>query len=114
MLPLAVAVFKLHTAIQWPITALVVAKIYGIDFGWESIAIFAAASVPLSLGSPGIPMGGFLIQGPLYVAVGLPIEGLGILMAVVTIPDMFKTTGNVTADMAVAAVVSPRLTTRGG
>jgi Na+/H+-dicarboxylate symporter len=66
----------------------------------------AAGAVVLNASSPGIPSGGLLIQAPLYAAVGLPVEGLGILIAVDTVPDSFKTPFNVTADLAVAAVLN--------
>jgi Na+/H+-dicarboxylate symporter len=74
--------------------------------------------VVLSLSTPGIPSGGMLLQAPLYVTIGLPVEAIGILIALDTLPDMFKTLLNVTSDMAVAVlapeqqstVVSPRST----
>ena len=42
----------------------------------------------------------------MFSAVGLPIEGVGILLAVDTIPDMFQTVNNVTADMAATTIVT--------
>ena len=42
----------------------------------------------------------------MFLAVGLPIEGVGILLAVDTIPDMFQTVNNVTADMAATTIVA--------
>ncbi len=62
----------------------------------------------MSFYSPGIPSGGLLLMAPLYMAAGLPVEGLAILIAVDMIPDMFKTVLNVTADMTVATVVARR------
>ena len=49
-----------------------------------------------------------LLQAPLYVAIGLPVEAIGILIALDTLPDMFKTVFNVTADMAVAVLAPDR------
>ena len=45
---------------------------------------------------PGIPGGSIIAMVPVLAAVNLPIEGIGILLAVDTIPDMFRTTANVT------------------
>jgi Na+/H+-dicarboxylate symporter len=45
-------------------------------------------------------------MAPIYVAFNLPIEGIGLLIALDLIPDMFITTANVTADMTVAAVLA--------
>ena len=43
---------------------------------------------------------------PLFVAIGLPVEGIGILIAVDAIPDTFSTVLNVTGDLAAAALVA--------
>ncbi|MBL8984296.1 MAG: cation:dicarboxylase symporter family transporter, partial [Gemmatimonadetes bacterium] len=43
---------------------------------------------------------------PAMVAAGVPVEGMGILLAVDTVPDMFRTTANVTGDMAAAVVIA--------
>ena len=51
--------------------------------------------------------GGMLLQVPLYASIGLPVEGIGIMIALDTLPDMFKTLFNVTADMLVAVMTVP-------
>jgi len=43
---------------------------------------------------------------PLYTSLGLPIEGIGILIALDAFPDIFKTVSNVTADMAAATILA--------
>ena len=104
VLPLGVSVFKLTSALYWVVGALFIGTLYGISLPMSSIALVAASSVVLSFSTPGIPSGGMLLQAPLYAAIGLPIEGIGIMIALDTIPDMFKTVLNVTADMAVAVM----------
>ena len=106
VLPFAVSIFKLTSPVYWMIGALFVAELYGMQLGAAQIATIAAGAVVLNASSPGIPSGGLLIQAPLYAAVGLPVEGLGILIAVDTVPDSFKTPFNVTANLAVAAVLN--------
>jgi proton glutamate symport protein len=110
VVPLLVSTYKLSAAINWTLGALFIAHLYGITLGATQIAMFAAGSVVLSTSSPGIPSGGLLIQAPLFAAVGLPVEGIGILIAIDTIPDMIKTALNVTADLGVATILgrSPR------
>jgi Na+/H+-dicarboxylate symporter len=107
VLPLGVSVFKLTAAIWGVVGALFVAKLYGLPLAPSALALVAATSVALSFSTPGIPSGGLLLQLPLYVAVGLPVEGVGILIALDTIPDMFKTLLNVTSDMVVAVMTVP-------
>ncbi len=109
VLPLGASVFKLTSAIYWVVGALFIAKLYGIVLPTASVALVAASSVVLSFSTPGIPSGGMLLQVPLYTAIGLPVEGIGIMIALDTLPDMFKTLLNVTADMVVAVMTSPRV-----
>jgi Na+/H+-dicarboxylate symporter len=112
VVPLLVSTYKLSAAINWTLGALFVGHLYGISLGPAQIAMFAAGSVILSTSVPGIPSGGLLIQAPLFVAAGLPVEGIGILIAIDTVPDMIKTAFNVTADLGVATILgrSPRNT----
>jgi Na+/H+-dicarboxylate symporter len=53
-----------------------------------------------------VPRGAFLLLTPLFLAIGLPPEGIGILIAVDALPDMFATVVNATADLAAAAIVA--------
>jgi Na+/H+-dicarboxylate symporter len=106
VLPLGASIFKLNSPITWPLGAVLIAQLYGVDFSGAKLIIFAVGSVMLSLTTPGIPSGGFFVQAPLYIAVGLPPEGLGILIAIDFVVDLFKTTLNVTSYATVALVVS--------
>ncbi|HEX9564753.1 MAG TPA: dicarboxylate/amino acid:cation symporter [Gemmatimonadaceae bacterium] len=106
VLPLSASIFKPNSPITWPLGAVLVSQLYGVEFGGTNLAIFAIGSVILSLTTPGIPSGGFFVQAPLYIAVGLPPEGLGILIAVDFIPDLFKTTLNLTSYATTALLVS--------
>ena len=106
VLPLCASIFKPNSPITWPLGAVLVAQLYGVDLSGTNLIIFGIGSVILSLTTPGIPSGGFFVQAPLYIAVGLPPEGLGILIAVDFIPDLFKTTLNLTSYASTALLVS--------
>jgi Na+/H+-dicarboxylate symporter len=108
VLPLAVSVFKINTPIIWLTGACFVAQLYGASLGAADIALIVTAAVLLSFGAPGIPLGGLLLLAPVLASAHLPVEGLGILLAVDLIPDTFKTIANVTGDMAVATILSRR------
>jgi proton glutamate symport protein len=56
----------------------------------------------LSFFSPRIRSGGLFVIAPICQAFGLPLEGIGVLIALDLVPDMFLTTANVTGNMAVA------------
>ena len=106
VLPIAVSVFKYASPIARIGGTYFIARLYGIELGPVEIAAIAAAIGLLSFYSPGIPSGGLLIMTPLYVSLNLPVEGIGILIAIDQIIDMFITPANVTADMAVASILS--------
>ena len=104
-LPVAVALFKFASPIGRMTGTFFVAQLYGVDLGVVQIAAITGAIAALSFYSPGIPSGGLFILTPIYVALNLPVEGVGLLIALDLIPDMFITTGNVTADMTVVAIL---------
>ncbi len=106
VLPVAVSIFKFSSPIARIAGTLFVARLYGIELGVPEIAAIAGAIGLLSFYSPGIPSGGLFIMTPVYMSLGLPVEGIGLLIAVDLIPDMFITAANVTADMTAAALVA--------
>ena len=108
VLPLAVAVFKPAASVAWIVGVLFVGRVYGVPVGARELAIVAVASVLLSFAAPGVPRGAWLLLTPLFTAVGLPAEGIGVLIAVDLIPDMCATVVNVTGDVAAAALVGRR------
>jgi Na+/H+-dicarboxylate symporter len=105
VLPIAVSIFKYGTPIARLAATCFVARLYGVDLGVAQIAGLAAAITLVSFYTPGIPSGSLFILAPLYEAFGIPVEGIGLILAVDLVPDMFLTTANVTADMAVAALL---------
>lgn len=108
VLPLAVSVFKPAAGVAWVTGALFVGRVYGIDVDARALGIIAAAAIFLSFAPPGVPRGAFLLLTPLFVAIGLPPEGIGVLIAVDLLPDMCATVVNVTADVAATAIVARR------
>ncbi|MFN8665830.1 MAG: dicarboxylate/amino acid:cation symporter [Gemmatimonadaceae bacterium] len=105
VLPLAVSTFRLNLAVSWIVGGLFIARLYGVPFGLASLATFYVAAVLMSFSVPGIPSGSLFIIAPLFPTVGLPVEGVGILIALDAVPDIFKTTLNVTGHMTVASVL---------
>ena len=108
VLPMAVSLFRITSPIQYLGAASFVAWIYGIDVSAAHIAAAAALAVVISLGSVGLPgqVSFMATTMPVTSAMGLPLEPLGLLLAVDTIPDVFATVGNVSADLTASSVVS--------
>lgn len=105
-LPLAVSVFKIAGPVSWTVGALFVGWFYGIPLHAPQLATVAFAAVFLAFGAPGIPRGAFIMLAPLFLAIGLPVEGIGILIAVDALPDTFATVLNVTGDLVAATLVN--------
>ncbi|MGQ0767191.1 MAG: dicarboxylate/amino acid:cation symporter [Gemmatimonadota bacterium] len=106
VLPLAVSIFKPAAAPAWICGALFVGRFYGIDVTGGDVLLIAAASVLVSFAAPGVPRGAFLLLTPLFLAIGLPAEGIGVLIALDAIPDVFATVVNVTGDISATAIVA--------
>jgi len=107
-LPLSASVFRLGGAIALPAGVLFIARLYGVDLGPSQLVTVGVSSILLTFSVPGIPGGSILIMAPILLAVGVPVEGIGILLGVDTIPDMFRTTTNVTGHMAAATLLGGR------
>lgn len=106
VLPLAVSTFKIAAPVSWTIGALFVGRFYGVELHARELAIIAFATVFLAFAVPGVPRGAFLMLTPLFTAIGLPVEGIGILIAIDAIPDLFATVLNVTGDLTAAVLVT--------
>jgi proton glutamate symport protein len=106
VLPLAVSTFKLAAPVSWTVGALFIGWFYGVPLHARELATIAFAAVFLSFAVPGVPRGAFIMLAPLFLAIGLPAEGIGILIAVDAIPDTFATILNVTGDLVAAVLVA--------
>lgn len=108
MLPLGAAMFKLAAPSTWTAGAMFIAWFYNVPMQAPELFTIALASVFLGFASPGIPRGGFIMLTPLLLAVGLPVEGVGILIAVDAIPDTIATVLNVTGNLVATVLVAHR------
>lgn len=106
LFPLAVTLFRAGAAIAQVIGALFVAKLYGVALGPAQYAAIATTTIVTTLSVPGIPGGSIIMMVPVLLAAGLPAEGVGLLLGVDTIPDMFRTTLNVTGNVAAAVILA--------
>ncbi len=106
VLPIAASLFKFGSPIGRIAGTYFIARLYGIELGPAELTVVAMAIGLFSFYSPGIPSGGLLIMAPVFISLGLPVEGIGILIAIDLIVDMFLTAANVTASVTAAALLS--------
>jgi proton glutamate symport protein len=105
-IPLAVTVFRVSTPLGWPVSALFLAELYGVQISTAQLASLVATSILISYSVPPIPSGSLFLIAPVLVGMGIPAEGAGILIAVDAIPDLFKTTVNATSHVTAATVLA--------
>ena len=105
-LPLAASMYRVGAVIGQIGGVLFLARLYGYDLAPAQLITIAVTAVLTSFSVPGVPGGSILVMVPVLLAAGLPAEGVGILLGVDTIPDMFRTTTNVTGHMAAATILA--------
>lgn len=107
ILPLSASVFKLSTVTAEPVRYLFLAQLFGLELTSLQTASFLLTLVILSFIGVGIPGGGSGFDTlPAYAAAGIPIEGLVMVVAVDTIPDVAKTLVNATGYLSVATIAT--------
>jgi len=106
VLPTAVAIFRVSVPISFILGALFLGKLYGVEITSAQVASLTASSVLLSYSVPPVPSGSLFLMAPVFADMGIPVEGIAILIAIDVIPDLLKTTTIVTAHMASAVVVA--------
>ena len=107
VLPLAVAMLRSTGPAMNVAVAIYVAHLAGIELGLLALASAFVIAPIISLGSVSLPGSiSFVISiGPIALAMGVPIEPLALLVAVEMLPDIMRTVGNVTMDVAVTTAV---------
>ena len=106
VLPLGATVNMDGTALYECVAAMFIAQAYGIELSFtQQILVFFTALLA-SIGAAGIPMAGLVMITVVLRAVGLPLEGVGLILAVDRILDMCRTSVNVWSDTVGAAVIS--------
>lgn len=107
-LPLAVSLFKYTSPALNLAVVLFVAHVLGVEIGVPTLLAGMAVALVTSIGVAGIPgQASFLTTTvPIAAAMGVPNELLFLLLAVEVIPDLFRTIGNVSADILACAVLT--------
>ena len=111
-LPLAVATVRAGAAVNQAVGVIFIAYLYGVPLSASQLATIVVTVVVTTFTVPAIPGGSIIVMVPVLVAARLPVDGIGVLLAVDTIPDMFRTMSNVTGSLTVATVLGRRSAVR--
>jgi len=105
LMPLGVCINMDGTAIYLGICALFFAQAYGIDLTSQNYMMLILTCTLGSIGAAGIPSGSIIFMSMVLTSVGLPIEGIGIILGIDRVLDMVRTTINITGDSAITLIV---------
>lgn len=106
-LPLAVAIFRATSPAMNMAVAIYAARLTGVALSPAALAAGVLVAFLVSLSSVSLPgtLSFVVSVGPIAMAMGVPVEPLALLVAVEMLPDVMRTLGNVTMDVAVTAAV---------
>jgi proton glutamate symport protein len=106
VLPLGATINMDGTALYQCIAVLFIAQVTGQDLSLIQQGMVMILALLVSIGAAGIPMAGLVIMATILSAVGLPLEGIGLILAVDRILDMFRTTINIWSDSCGAVIIA--------
>ena len=110
LLPMAVAIFRATGPAMNLAVAIYIAYWFGIELTPMQMALGVAAAATTTMGAVGIPGQASFVTSiaPICIAMGVPIEPLALLIAVEVLPDLVRTLGNVSMDVAATATAARR------
>jgi len=91
------------------ISVIFIAQVLGLDLTLTQMLTIILMTTISSIGTPGIPGGSYVILTMVLTSVGIPAHGLALILGIDRPLDMLRTSVNVTGDLVVAALVSPRI-----
>ena len=106
VLPLGATINMDGTALYQGVAAIFIAQIYGMDLGLaEQVTIVVSATLA-SVGAAGVPGAGMITLAMVLTAIGVPTEGLALILGIDRLLDMFRTATNVTGDCTATAFIA--------
>lgn len=105
-LPLGATINMDGTALYECVAAMFIAQVYGVDLSFAQQALMVFTALLASIGAAGIPMAGLVMLTVVLTAIGLPLEGIGLILAVDRILDMLRTSVNVWSDSCGAVTIA--------
>ena len=105
VIPLGATINMDGTALYQAAAALFLCSLFGVDLSTGEIFFLMLTTVGASIGTPATPGVGIIVLATILAGIGVPPEGIGIILGVDRILDMCRTTLNVTGDLVATAVM---------
>jgi proton glutamate symport protein len=105
VLPVGVTINMDGTSLYQAVAAVFIAQVFGIDLTLGQMFIILITALLSSIGTPGIPGGSIVVLIIVLTSVGIPVEGLALILGVDRPLDMLRTAVNVTGDITVSSLV---------
>ena len=106
VIPLGATINMNGTALYQGVAAMFLAQVYGVDISLPGMLLIVAMAVGAAVGSPGTPGVGIVILAMVLATVGIPAEGVALIMGVDRILDMSRTAVNVAGDVVAARLMN--------
>ncbi len=106
VVPLGATVNMDGTALYELVGVMFIAQAYGLEMGLTQQLVVVFTALMASIGAAAIPMAGLVMMTVILTAIGLPLEGVGLILAVDRILDMFRTAVNVWSDSCGTALIA--------
>lgn len=106
VMPIGATVNMCGTALYECVSVLFIAQAYGIELSFVQQLIVVLTALLASIGAAGIPMAGLVVITIILSVLGLPLEGIGLILAVERILDMFRTSVNIWSDTCGAVAIA--------
>jgi proton glutamate symport protein len=105
VVPLGATVNMDGTALYQATVALFLCQVFGIDLTFMETILLVITTISASIGTPGLPGVGVIVLATILSGIGVPPEGIGMILGVDRVLDMCRTTINVTGDLTATAVM---------
>ncbi|WP_230501736.1 dicarboxylate/amino acid:cation symporter [Sutcliffiella rhizosphaerae] len=104
--PLGATINMDGTAIMQGVATIFIAQVYGVELSLMQLLTIVGLAVIASIGTAGVPGVGFILLAMVLQQVGLPVEGIALILGIDRILDMTRTSVNITGDAVCAMIVA--------
>jgi Na+/H+-dicarboxylate symporter len=104
IVPIGATVNMDGTALYQCITTIFLAQVYGVELGFLGLLLVMTTIIAASIGTPAIPGGGVVILASVLQGIGIPAEGIILIIGIERILGMFRTAVNVTGDLTACVI----------